>query len=69
MKNSLLIHCFLVNLRFSPIGFLCILKMYHVRLFIDEKNGGLEWLLDDVGFVSSLSHYYKNLVFLMLLKP
>ena len=69
MKNSLLIHYFLVNLRFSPIGFLCILKMYHVSLFIDEKNGGLEWLLDDVGFVSSLSHYYKNLVFLMLLKP
>ena len=69
MKNSFLIHYFLVNLRFSLIGFLCILKTYYVRLFIDEKNGGLEWLPDDVGFVSNLSHYYKNLVFLMLLKP
>ena len=39
MKTSLLIHFFLVNLRFFPVGFLCVLKMYHVRLFIVEKMG------------------------------
>ena len=38
MKNSLLIYYFLVNLRFFPVGFLFVLKMYHVRLFIDEKK-------------------------------
>ena len=43
MKKSLLIHYFLVNLIFLFIylfmGFLCVLKMYHVRLFIVEKMG------------------------------
>ena len=39
MKNSLLIHYFLVNLVFFSIGFLCVLKMYHVRLYIVEKIG------------------------------
>ena len=38
VKNSLLIHYFLVNLRFFLWDF-CVLKMYHVRLFIVEKNG------------------------------
>ena len=37
MKNSILIHYFLVNLRFFPVGFFCVLKMYHVRLYIVEK--------------------------------
>ena len=40
MKNSILIYYFLVNLRFFfPVGFLCILKMYHIRLYIVEKMG------------------------------
>ena len=39
MKNPILIHYFLVNLRFFPLGFLYFLKMYHVRLFIMEKMG------------------------------
>ena len=67
MKNSLMIHYFLVNLRFFPWNF-CVLKIYHVRLFIVEKMG-LEWLLDDVGFIQNLSRYCRKLVFYMLLKP
>ena len=51
-----------------PVEFLCVLKMYHVRLFIVEKMG-LEWLLDDVGFIQNLSRYCRKLVFYMLLKP
>jgi len=39
MKNTLLIHYFLMNLRFFPMGFLCVLKIYCVRLFIVEKIG------------------------------
>ena len=39
MKNPILIHYFLVNLRFFPLGFLYFLKMYHVRLFMMEKMG------------------------------
>ena len=50
------------------MGFLCVLKMYHVRLFTVEKMG-LEWLADDVGFIPNLSHYCKKLVFLIFLKP
>ena len=38
MENSLLIHYFLVNLRFFSWDF-CVLKMYHVRLYIVEKMG------------------------------
>ena len=48
------------------MGFLCVLKMYHVRLYIVEK-WGLEWLLDNVRFVLNLNHYCKKLAFLMLL--
>ena len=50
------------------MGFLYVLKMYHVRFFIVEKMG-LEWLLDDVRFIPNLSHYYRKLAFLILLKP
>ena len=39
MKNSILIHYFLVNLVFFLVGFLCVLKIYHVRLYIVEKIG------------------------------
>ena len=39
MKNSLLIHYFLVYLRFFPVRFLRFLKMYHVRPFIIENMG------------------------------
>ena len=41
MKNSVLIHYFLMNLRFFIFSMevLCVLKMYHVRLFIVEKMG------------------------------
>jgi len=38
VKNSLLINYFVVNLRFFRWDF-CVLKMYHVRLSIVEKNG------------------------------
>ena len=37
MKNSLLIHYFLVNLVFFPWD-LCVLKMYHVRFYIVENR-------------------------------
>ena len=39
MKDSFLIHYFLVILKFFPMGYLCLLKMYHVRPFIIEKMG------------------------------
>ena len=48
MKNSLFNSLFLMNLFF--FFFLCVLKRYHVWLFI-VKNWGLEWLPDDVRFV------------------
>ena len=48
--------------------FLCVLKMYHVMLFIVEKMG-FGKTLDDVGFISNLSYYCRKLAFLMLLKP
>ena len=41
------------------MGFLCVLKMYHIRLFIVEKMG-LERLVDDGGFIPNLSHYCKK---------
>ena len=50
------------------MGFLSILKMYHVMLFI-VKKWGLERLLGDVGFILNLSHYFRKLAFSMLLKP
>ena len=42
-----------------PMGFLCVLKMYHIRLFTVEKMG-LERLADDGGFIPNLSHYCKK---------
>ena len=33
------------------------------------ENGGLEWLLDDVGFVQNLSLQCKKFAFFMFLKP
>ena len=51
-----------------PVGFLYVLKRHHVRLFIVKKNRSLEWLLDDVGFISNHGHYCKILAISTLLK-
>ena len=47
------------------MGFLCVLKMYHVRLYIVEKKLGLERRPDDVGFFPNLNHYCRKLAFFM----
>ena len=54
------------------MGFMCMLKMYHVRFFIvikKKKKKGLKRLPYDMGFIPNFSHYYKKLAFHMLLKP
>ena len=39
MKNSFLIHYFLVNFMFFPWDFYVCLKKYRVKLFLVEKMG------------------------------
>ena len=68
MKNSIFDSLFLVNLLFSLGNFLCVLKMYHVWLYIVEK-WGLERLPDDVEFIPNLSFNAKNLPFIALWNP
>ena len=51
-----------------PVGFLYVLKIYHVRLYIVEIMG-LERLPNDVRFIPNLSHYCRKLAFFMSLKP
>jgi len=50
------------------VGFLCVLKMYYVRLFIVEKIG-FGMAPKRYGFIPNLSRYCKKLAFLMFLKP
>ena len=68
MKNSLLIHYFLVNLSFSR-GISVSLENVPCKAFYSRKKWGLEQLLDNVGFILDLNHYYRKLAFHMLLKP
>ena len=66
-KNSLLIHYYLVNLRFFPMGFLCVLKTYHVRLYTVGKMGfGMapKWC----GIHPNLNHYYRKISFFYISK-
>ena len=67
MKNSLLIHYFIVNLRFFH-GFSICFENVQCKAFYSLKKWGLERLSDDVGFIPKLNHYCKKLAFLMLLK-
>ena len=70
VKNSLLIHYFLADFRFFPMGFLCLSKIVPCKAFYSWKKWGLEWLPDSVGFIPNLSHYCKKLAFFfMFLKP
>ena len=50
------------------MGFLCVLKIYHISLFIVEKMGfGMTHRL--CGIHSKPTHYCRKFVFHMLLKP
>ena len=50
------------------MGFLCVLKMYHVRLFIVEKMGfGTAPIQCEIH--SKPQPYYRKLAFLMFPKP
>ena len=67
VKNSLLIHYFLVNLRFF-LWNLYVLKMYHVRLFIVEKKG-FGAAPRRCRIHSKLQPFCRKFSFLILLKP
>ena len=62
MKNSILIHYFLVNLVFFLWNF-CVFKNISCKAFYSGKNWGLERLPNNVGFIPNLSHYCRKLAF------
>ena len=68
VKKSFFDSLFLVNLSVFPWDF-CVFWKGNMYGYLYCENRGLEWLLDNVGFVSNLNINAENLPFFMFLKP
>ena len=64
MKNSLFDSLFLVNHRFS-LRIYCVFWKGTIYGFLYWENGGLEQLLNDMGFIPNLGFNIENLSFIV----